>query len=172
MTDFYAGKSLADVLYPDLAAEAAVTRKLLALVPMEHLDWKPHPKSMSLRALASHVAAMPGFSTAMLAMDELVFDPAAWAPKPFESGADLVAIFDAELAAMTALLAQMDGARASGNWKMTMGGYAFIDGQRAFLIRHMGINHLVHHRAQLGVYLRLLDVAIPGSYGPSADTQP
>ena len=159
------------LLYPELDHEMKVTRDLLALVPWERAAWKPHAKSMSLGGLASHVAQMPGFMTAISAMDELRFDPAAFAPPPIATTLELVALFDAELAKLQAALAGMDWARLGGNWKMLFGEHAIIDNQRAYLLRHMGINHLVHHRAQLGVYLRLLDVAIPGSYGPSADTK-
>ncbi len=159
------------LLYPDLQAELAVTRDLLTRVPWDRADWKPHPKSMSLRSLASHVAQLPGFLTAMTAMDVLEFKPENFAPPALENTDALVAMFDVEAAKMHAVLAGLDWAGLNGSWKMTMGGHTIIDNQRAFLLRHMGINHLVHHRAQLGVYLRLLDVAIPGSYGPSADTQ-
>ena len=157
------------LLLPDLATELAVTRALLARVPWEKADWKPHAKSMSLGGLAGHVALMPGFMTAMAALDVLEFSPAAFAPPVMNSADDLVAYFDAECTKLHASLAGMDWPRMQGNWKMMAGGRAFIDNSRGFLLRHMGINHLVHHRAQLGVYLRLLDVPIPGSYGPSAD---
>lgn len=168
--DFFAGKTAVQVLFPDIDIEAGVTRQLLALVPMDKLDWKPHPKSMTLRALASHVASLPGFTTAMAAMDVLNFDPAAWKPKAFSTSAELLGIFDEELTAMKAAVNALDTARLAGTWQMKMGDQVIVEGKRAELIRHMGINHLVHHRAQLGVYLRLLEVPIPGSYGPSADT--
>jgi uncharacterized damage-inducible protein DinB len=157
------------LLLPDLATELAVTRALLARVPWEKADWKPHAKSMSLGMLAGHVAQMPGFMTAMAALDVLEFSPEAFAAPVMNSADDLVACFDAECTKLHASLAGTDWARMQGNWKMMAGGQAFIDNSRGFLLRHMGINHLVHHRAQLGVYLRLLDVPIPGSYGPSAD---
>lgn len=158
------------LLYPDLDTEMSLTRAMLAAVPWAQKDWKPHAKSMSLGGLATHIAGLPDFLTTMASMDELVFNPADWATPVLGSTDELVALFDTKLAGMQAALAGLDWARLDGNWKMTMGGHAMIDNQRGYLLRHMGINHLVHHRAQLGVYLRLLDVKIPGSYGPSADT--
>lgn len=158
------------LLYPDLAAELAVTREILSLVPWDQAAYAPHAKSMSLGKLATHVAQLPSFLTVMAATDVLHFKPEDFAPPKLADTGALLALFDAECAKMHAVLAGMDSARLNGLWKMMMGEHAFLDGQRAFLLRHMGINHLVHHRAQLGVYLRMLDVAIPGSYGPSADT--
>ncbi len=157
-------------LYPELAAELAVTRDILSRVPWEQAAYKPHSKSMSLGSLASHVAQLPSFLTVMAATDVLHFKPEDFTPPPIANTEQLLALFDAECAKMQTALGGLDAARLNGSWKMMMGEHAFVDGQRAFLLRHMGINHLVHHRAQLGVYLRLLDVAIPGSYGPSADT--
>jgi uncharacterized damage-inducible protein DinB len=157
------------MLYPELDAEIAATRKMLERVPFEHAEWRPHPRSMSLLQLASHVAQLPDFTTTMAATDVLAFNPEDFKTPPLKSTAELVAMFDEKVTKMRAALAALDWARLAGNWKMTMGDQVFVDGERAYLIRHMGINHIVHHRAQLGVYLRLLDVPIPGSYGPSAD---
>jgi uncharacterized damage-inducible protein DinB len=158
------------LLYPELDAELAVTRTILSIVPWEHADWKPHARSMSLRQLATHVAQLPSFATAMASMDVLQFKPEDFKPAPVTSSDELVALFDAEAEKMRAALGTLDVERLNGSWKMMMGEHTILDGQRAFLLRHMGINHIVHHRAQLGVYLRLLDVKIPGSYGPSADS--
>ena len=158
------------LLFPELDTELAVTRTILGIVPWEHAEWKPHPRSGTLGKLATHVAQLPNFATTMATMDVLHFNPEDFKPAPVTSTAELVALFDTEAAKMRAALATLDHERLNGSWKMLFGGNAMIDNQRAFLLRHMGINHLVHHRAQLGVYLRLLDVKIPGSYGPSADT--
>lgn len=158
------------LLYPELAAELAVTRDILSRVPWEQAAYKPHAKSMSLGSLATHVAQLPSFLTVMAATDVLHFKPEDFKAPVIADTTGLVALFDVECAKMHAALSGLDAARLNGSWKMMMGEHAFVDGQRAFLLRHMGINHIVHHRAQLGVYLRLLDVAIPGSYGPSADT--
>ncbi len=163
--------SAVPLLYPELEAELGVTRAVLACVPWDKADWKPHPKSMSLRGLATHVAQLPNFMTVMASTDVLDFKPENFAPPAVASTDELLALFDAEVVKMHAAMGAMNWTTLSGSWKMQMGGHTFIDGQKAFLLRHMGINHLVHHRAQLGVFLRLLDVAIPGSYGPSADSK-
>jgi uncharacterized damage-inducible protein DinB len=167
---FDASTSPVALLYPELAAELAVTRDILSRVPWAQAAYKPHAKSMSLGALAAHVAQLPSFLTVMAATDVLHFKPEDFATPALADTDALLALFDSECSKMHAALAGLDSARLNGSWKMMMGEHVFVDGQRAFLLRHMGINHIVHHRAQLGVYLRLLDVAIPGSYGPSADT--
>ena len=157
------------LLFPELQTELDLTRVLLALVPWERADWQPHPRSMTLRQLATHVAQLPSFLTVMASTDTLEFKPEDFAPPPLSSTDELLALFDAEATRMHAALVAMDWDRLNGSWKMEIGGQAVIDNQRAMLLRHMGVNHMVHHRAQLGVFLRLLDVQIPGSYGPSAD---
>ena len=160
------------LLYPELEAELAVTRAILSLVPWDdRAAWKPHAKSMSLGGLASHVAQLPGFLSVMAATEVLHFTPEAFKPPAIASTDELVAFFDSEVVKMHAVLATMSWESLNGSWKMMAGPHAIFDNQRAFLLRHMGINHIVHHRAQLGVYLRMLDIAIPGSYGPSADTK-
>ena len=166
----YPGTDPIAVLYPELDTELAVTRSMLALVPFEKAAWKPHPKSMALSSLAIHTAQLPGFTTTMAATDALDFRPEDFTPPPVTNTAELLALFDDEVAKMRAALSSLDWSRLNGTWKMTMGGHEIVNGQSGYLIRHMGINHIVHHRAQLGVYLRLLDVKLPGSYGPSADT--
>lgn len=157
------------LLFPDIDAELAVTRTMLSLVPWAQSTYTPHARSMTLGSLAAHLAQLPNFLTVMATTDVLDFKPEDFASPQLGSTDDLVALFDVESAKMRDALAQLDWARLDGAWKMQMGGHVVIDGKRGFLLRHMGINHLVHHRAQLGVYLRMLDVKIPGSYGPSAD---
>ncbi len=158
------------LLYPELDAELAITRKMLAIVPWEHAEWKPHPRSGSLRKLACHVAQLPDFAMTMATTDVLQFRPEDFKAPDVRNTDELVAMFDAKSATMRSALSELDWQKLDGTWKMQMGENVILTGQRAMLLRHMGINHLVHHRAQLGVYLRLLDVKIPGSYGPSADT--
>jgi uncharacterized damage-inducible protein DinB len=160
------------LLCADLDTELATTRKMLALVPMERADWKPHEKSMTLGALSIHLAQLPAFGSGMCATDVLVFDPVQWKPPVVTSATGLLELFDEKSASLKAMLSQQSWQTLRGTWSMEMGGARMLHGERAFMLRHMCINHLVHHRAQLGVYLRLLDVEIPGSYGPSADTMP
>ena len=158
------------LLYPELEQELASTRAMLAIVPWEHAEWKPHPRSGSLRQLSCHVAQAPGFATAIAAMDVLSYDPEAFKPPMIGSTTELLTYFEENAASLRGALSALDWDKLEGNWKMQMGEIVVLNGQRAMMLRHMGINHLVHHRAQLGVYLRLLDVKIPGSYGPSADS--
>jgi uncharacterized damage-inducible protein DinB len=158
------------LLYPELDGELAMTRQILAIVPWEHADWKPHPRSGSLRTLACHVAQLPDFAMAMATMDVLHFRKEDFKAPDVRNTDELVAMFDAKVETLRGALSALDWQKLDGTWKMQMGDTVILSGQRAALLRHMGINHLVHHRAQLGVYLRLLDVKIPGSYGPSADS--
>ena len=158
------------VLFPELEPELAVTRSILGIVPWDQQAWKPHARSMSLGQLATHVAQLPNFTTVMSNTDVMDFKPEDFKAPTLHSTDELVALFDDEVRKMRSALNALDWTRMHGSWKMTMGGHTIVDGERGMLLRHMGINHLVHHRAQLGVYLRLLDVKIPGSYGPSADT--
>jgi uncharacterized damage-inducible protein DinB len=157
------------LLYPELDAELAMTRKMLAIVPWEHADWTPHPRSGTLRKLACHVAQLPDFAMAMATTDVLHFKPEDFKAPDVRNTDELVAMFDAKVATMRSALSALDWQKLDGTWKMQMGEHVIITGQRAMLLRHMGVNHIVHHRAQLGVYLRLLDVKIPGAYGRSAD---
>ena len=157
------------LLFPEIDAELALTRAMLSLVPWEQADFKPHPRSMKLGNLATHVAQLPNFLTVMATTDVLHFKPEEFTPPAIGSTADLLSLFDTESAKMHDALTHLDWARLDGSWKMVMGEHTIIDNKRGYLLRHMGVNHLVHHRAQLGVYLRLLDIRIPGSYGPSAD---
>jgi uncharacterized damage-inducible protein DinB len=160
----------AAMLFPDLETELAVTRKMIALVPISQADWRPHAKSMKLVSLAHHLVLLLDFARSMAEADVLPFDPAAWGTPAYASTDELLASFDTKAAQLRTAIAALDWDRLNGSWKMVMGDQPFLEGQRALMLRHMGINHIVHHRAQLGVYLRQLEVKIPGSYGPSADT--
>ena len=157
----------------DLEHEMAQTRRVLERVPDEHFDWKPHEKSMPLGRLAAHVANLPWLARAALQGDEL---DVATVPRPDPASApkgrdDILAKFDAELANLSAALDAADDATLMQKWTLRNGERVVMSVPRAGAIRGMGISHLIHHRAQLTVYLRILDVPIPGLYGPSADEQ-
>ena len=152
--------------------EAASTRKLLAAIPADaDFTWKPHTKSMSLGRLAGHVAETTGdWALHTLTLDKLEFP----ADHKFEPNipASTVAIlekYDQQVAEVKKALASFTPEKWDENWKFVAGGQAWIDDSKYGVWRTWVINHLVHHRAQLGVYLRLLDKPIPGMYGPSAD---
>lgn len=159
--------TLAQLLTPEYEQEAAITRRVLERVPSDKLDWAPHPKSMTLGKLAGHVAEIPSWVVATLGQTEL--DMADYtAPEPKDSGA-IMAAFDAGVAAGVPVLAAAADADFSIEWTLRSGDYVIFTLPRLAVIRTWVINHTVHHRAQLGVYLRLLDVPVPGIYGPSAD---
>lgn len=156
-------------LYADLDQELAATRRVLTRVPFEHWDWKPHAKSFSLGRLATHLAELPHFAEVMATTDELDMAAAPYAPTAIHSRDELLALFDARAAAMRRTVSALDEAGLARHWRLRMGDAVFLDAPRSLLLRQHGVSHPVHHRAQLTVYLRLLDVPVPGLYGPSAD---
>lgn len=163
------GTPVAQTLYGDMEQELAITRRMLERYPSGHTDWSPHPKSMSLGRLAAHVAEIPGYGTMLLTTDEADFAKQPYEPKTYETAEELLAVFDAKAAEMRPLLAQADEAALAKPWTLRMGEQVFFTTPKVGLVRQMVISHLIHHRAQLGVYYRLLDVPVPGTYGPSAD---
>ena len=162
--------SLARSLVTDFDNEAALTRKVLAAVPEDRLGWKPHEKSMSLGQLAGHIAETPGWCGAML---EPSFDFAASAAdyKPFEprSRKDLLDSFDRSASALGPIFKDRDDAFLQETWTMRNGDKVVMQQARHEAVRTIAIHHMIHHRGQLTVYLRLLGVAVPGTYGPTAD---
>jgi DinB family len=159
----------AAVLFPDLEAELAVTRRFLERVPDDRLAWRPHETSTALGPLATLVAQLPRFATVVLGTGELDFATSPVAPPVATATAERLAIFDAESGKLRVALARMTWHDAGSRWVMRDGPRVLIDGRKGEVIRRYVFSHLVHHRAQLGVYLRLLGVAIPATYGPSAD---
>jgi uncharacterized damage-inducible protein DinB len=160
--------SPAEVLFGDFAAEHASTRRLLACVPDGHVEWRPHPRSRTLGELATHVADIPNRGVELLGAAE--FDVTTRRPPaPLATAAELLAHHDASVARLGEAIARADAARIAGESMLRAGPKVLVKGPRYRLLRVVVMSHLVHHRAQLGVYLRLLDVHIPGMYGPSAD---
>jgi uncharacterized damage-inducible protein DinB len=155
-------------LFIDLDREMASTRRLLERYPIGKGAWQPHDKSRTLSALATHVANIPHHGANILTTDEM--DVATRQPQaPQDSASGLLEAFDAGVTRLKSAIADIDDAKLREKWTMRMGPRVLVSESRALLMRLMVINHLVHHRAQLGVYLRLLNVPIPGMYGPSAD---
>jgi uncharacterized damage-inducible protein DinB len=159
------------LLFADVAQEMRTTRRMLERVPADRADWKPHDKSMSLGRLAAHVAELPGFAIAIMAMDEMDFAKGQYVPVPFESTEQLLGVFDERAAQAQAAIASADWDALARTWTLRSGEHVILQGPKGTLVRTLVMSHLVHHRAQLGVYLRLLGVAVPGTYGPSADEQ-
>ncbi len=158
-----------DFLLTELDAEAKSTRAMLERVPMK-ADFSPHAKSMPLGKLASHVAELPGFGYTILTTPELDFSAGPPRTRPgFESPEQLVKAFEDGAAKLRTALQQVPDTAWDEPWKLSFQGKSIFSGSRFLAYRQMFLNHLVHHRAQLGVYLRLNDKPLPATYGPSAD---
>lgn len=157
-------------LLRELDQEAITTRKMLAIVPNDQLDWQPHRKSMTVRQLATHIAELPSWITIALTTEELDFAVDSYTPTPIDNHEELLATFESNLTAGRAQLATATEQDLAKSWTMRNGETIYFTQSAGEVIR-MTYSQIVHHRAQLGVYLRLLDIPIPGSYGPSADEQ-
>jgi|SRR5437868_8227536 len=160
------------LLFPDLESELATTRRMLERVPNGSNDWRPHAKSRTLGELATHLAQLPGFGLMMASRDE--FD--ALGPRPpepkFVTSEERVRFFEELSGQLRKVLQQMTWEQANSSWKLKLGDRVFIDSPRAAVLRTAFVTHSAHHRAQLGVYLRMLDTPVPWSYGRTADEEP
>lgn len=162
--------TLGNALAAELRYEAISTRKMLERTTTEILDWQPHLKSSKLGNLAQHVARLPAFVKPILTMDE--FDLATMErPAPLSDAAALVESFDQLLAEATEYLNNASDEDLSVAWKLRSGDHIIFEMPRAGVVRTLVLSHLIHHRGQLSVYLRLNDVPVPSIYGPSADEQ-
>ena len=166
--------SIAELLLPEFDQEMASTRRVLERLPEEKFGWKPHEKSFALGKLAAHVAEIPTWVTSAFEVNELDIAPAdgpAYTPPDATSVAELLAFFDKSVAAGRVALAGASDAQFGENWSLLMTGQTIFTMSRYGVVRTWVLNHIVHHRAQLGVYLRLNEVPVPGVYGPSADEE-
>ena len=161
---------LIKALQSELDQEAETTRKFIKLVPYDKLGWKPHPKSMDFKNLASHIADLPGWIGYAINSNGFNFaDMGGWAPPAINSIDDLVKILDDNIDKGKAALAKADINSFDEQWLLKNGEQVLANWTRYQTIRH-SFSQLIHHRAQLGVYFRLNDIPLPGSYGPTADT--
>jgi uncharacterized damage-inducible protein DinB len=160
--------SLIKMFLNELEQEAVSTRKMLKIVPTEKFDWQPHPKSMTIKALATHIAEIPAWISIGLTTDELDFAKEAYAPTPIKNTEELMNLLETSLNQAKSQLIEENESKLNDHWVMRSGDVIYIDISKAELIRH-ALSQIIHHRAQLGVFLRLLDISIPGCYGPSAD---
>jgi len=151
-----------------LEEESQTTRKILERVPEQHFDWQPHQKSMTLRRLATHVAELPSWITMTLNTDELDFANNAYQPADIQSNADLMSYFEECLRKGREALQTAKEEELDKPWTLRNADQVYSTSPKGSVIR-MSISQIIHHRAQLGVFLRLLHIPIPGSYGPSAD---
>ena len=165
--------SIADKLMPEIEEEFASTRKFIALVPDDKLTWKPHEKSMELGRLAWHIAELPSWVSETIKKDLLTMTEEDGAKAMNEwkekKHTDMLAKFDRDLSEARTVLANASDADMAHHWKMEWSDQTVVDSPREQVLRKWVLSHMIHHRAQLGVYLRLNNIAIPGSYGPSAD---
>lgn len=161
--------TIAEVLLLDYDAEIENTRRILERIPEDKPAWKPHDKSMPIGRLAVHVARLPMFGSTILNTDELDMATAKFPPLVFEGRARLLAQLEQTSAETRRALESASDEHLLKKWKLRFGEQIFGDGPRIVLYRTMFFNHLIHHRGQLSVYLRLNEVPVPGIYGPSAD---
>jgi uncharacterized damage-inducible protein DinB len=159
---------ISETLLPEFYQEMANTRKILELVPDDKADYKPHQKSMALGRLASHTAEIPSWVADTL-QKELLELEAGYQPYLAKSRKELLEKFDKDVAEARKQLARATDEDLQKTWTMKFGGQTVMSMPRTAVLRGFIMNHLIHHRAQLGVYLRLNDIEFPGMYGPSAD---
>ena len=170
MADPIPGGSLKQAAFPDLWHELAATRRLLERVPDEHLSWKPHVRSFTLGQLAGHIANLLFWQRTSIEEDgfDLASTPPPGGPGP-ASREELLRLFDENMEAVKTAMSGLEDAALGETWTLRREGHVLFQQPRLGVIRGMGINHLIHHRGQLTVYLRLLDVPLPPLYGPTAD---
>jgi hypothetical protein len=161
--------TISELLLPEFDDEINKTRITLERFPAGETDFAPHPKSMPMGRLASLVAQLGGFAVSILTMPELDFSKGGSKSVQADSAAQLVALLDEGARNARAALVGLPDAAWNENWKLLMKGKSLFDGSRFLAYRQMFLNHMVHHRAQLGVYLRLTNQPVPAIYGPSAD---
>lgn len=165
--------ALSETLLIDFDSEMANTRKTLERVPVEKPDWKPHAKSMPLGRLANHVAELPSWAIFTIEKDSLDIAPpgapAYQPPPPAASRKELLEKFDKHVTAARAAIAMASDDHLRKTWTLLFGGRTVFSLPRTAVLRTSVMNHMIHHRAQLGVYLRLNELPVPALYGPSAD---
>jgi uncharacterized damage-inducible protein DinB len=155
-------------LLPEFDEEMKNTRKILACVPDGKFDYQPHPKSMTLGRLATHVAEMPSWATMTISTEVLEMTP-DWKPNRADTQAELLEMFDKGVTEAREKIAAATDEDWQKTWTFKFAGNTVMSMPRSVVVRSTVMNHLIHHRAQLGVFLRLNEVEIPGMYGPSAD---
>lgn len=155
----------------DATNELATTRRILERLPEEHMAWKPHEKSMTLGGLATHLINLLNWQVAIFQYLEFDLSTVPQRRDALERRADVLKEFDANVNKLEKLIAECDEKTLGEEWTLRHGDHIILREPRAIALRTFGLSHMVHHRAQLGVYLRLLDIPVPGIYGPSADEE-
>jgi uncharacterized damage-inducible protein DinB len=162
--------SLAEALLLEFDQEAQTTKRVLERVPDDKLTWKPHPKAFSLGQLALHIAAGPGQIAAAASQDTA--EAPNFAQPEAKSRQEVLETFSKSMASARTALKNMDDARLMSTWRLVRNGKPMMEVPRIGFLRSILMNHTYHHRGQLSVYLRILDVPVPSIYGPSADENP
>ena len=164
--------NLSESLVGEFRDEVETTRRVLARVPEDKLAWKPHPKSMSLGQLAWHIAAVPGNLAAIVPQDSFDVAQGSFVPPQPKNLAEIMAMFEQSVCDAEACLANMTDQQAQGKWRLMKKDQELFTKPRINIVRSIMLNHWYHHRGQLSVYLRLLNVPVPVIYGRSADEDP
>ncbi|MFJ7666615.1 DinB family protein [Lysinibacillus sp. NPDC097195] len=160
-----------ELIIGDVMQELASTRRILECLPDEHMLWRPHEKSMTLGGLATHLVNLLNWQIAIFQSPDYNLATVPLRREALEKRVDVLEEFDANCNKFTKLLAECDVQKLAEKWTLRHGDHIIQQAPRAVAFRTIGLSHLVHHRAQLGVYLRLLDIAVPGMYGSSADEE-
>lgn len=163
--------AIKDAFLPEFDHETGTTRRLLERVPEDRFGWKPHPKSMTLGRLATHVAEIPAWGTMALTKTEVDFASGSYQPREAASREEILALFDENVRGTRKLIAEVTDGELMLTWTLKTDGKPLLSMPRVAVLRSLVMNHLIHHRGQLSVYLRLNDVLLPAIYGPTADEQ-
>jgi uncharacterized damage-inducible protein DinB len=163
-------ESITALLIKELLAEAEITRKMLSRIPNEKFGWRPHEKSMTIKSLATHIAELPAWITMAIKTDGLDFEENPYAPQDIDDTNNLLVHFEESLASGIQSLKEVNIETLDKDWILKSGKTILSKSSKYETIR-MSFAQIIHHRAQMGVYLRLLNIPIPGSYGPSADEE-
>ena len=164
--------SIAETILPQLEHEMKLTRVSLSRVPMDRLSWRPHPKSFPFGRLAFHLAEIASWIAPIIQQEELDLNPPGenkFASPTFDTQEDLLAFYDKHVAEGSAVLSKATDEQMLGAWTLRAGEHKIFTMPRVAVIRGVILSHTIHHRAQLGLYLRMNDIAVPAIYGPSAD---
>jgi uncharacterized damage-inducible protein DinB len=164
--------SLSATLLPEFDNETATTRRVLERLPERGLGWQPHARSMTMGRLASHIAELLAWIATTLSSESLDFAPpggAPWTPASFDTRQEILDLFDRNRAEARRALEAATDEEMKVSWSLLKGGHTIFTLPRVAALRGMVFNHIVHHRGQLSVYLRLNDIPVPSIYGPTAD---
>lgn len=163
------GMTIAGAMAMELKHEAIATRSILERLPADKFDWKPHEKSMPLGRLAGHIIEMVGWTGPTIKQDGIDFATMNFEPKVYATTAEMLEDFDKNLAESLSILSNVEDSEMFKTWFMRNGETLYFEMPKAAVMRSFVLSHIIHHRGQLSVFIRLLDIPVPSIYGPSAD---